>query len=259
MKIDLHNHTTLCNHAEGSPLQYAKKAYEMGCKFYGFSDHNPMKFDEKYRMKFEEMSLYKSMIDEVRSQFSGKMEVLFGYEVDFLPGFMDERVLGAKCDHLIGSVHFLNGWGFDNPEFIGGYKNKDIDQIWSEYFEAITALSKCGKFDIVGHIDLMKVFNFKPKKDMKILVTPALQAIKRANLVIELNSAGFRKPVGELYPGDEILGLMAELEIPITFSSDAHSVEQVGQNMEKTVQKAIEFGYKKAAIFKNRDREMIEI
>ncbi|WP_168236964.1 PHP domain-containing protein, partial [Campylobacter fetus] len=59
MIIDLHNHTPLCNHASGSPIQYAQKAYSMGCKYYGFSDHNPMKFDEKYRMKFEQMQLYR--------------------------------------------------------------------------------------------------------------------------------------------------------------------------------------------------------
>ncbi|OCS00638.1 histidinol phosphate phosphatase [Campylobacter fetus subsp. testudinum] len=259
MIIDLHNHTPLCNHASGTPLEYAAKAYSMGCKYYGFSDHNPMKFDEKYRMKFEQMPFYQQMIDEVKSKFSGKMEVLFGYEVDFLEGFMDERVFNAKCDYFIGSVHFLNGWGFDNPEFIGEYKNKDIDQIWIEYFNAITNLAKSGKFDIVGHIDLIKVFNFKPTKDIKIIAKDTIKEIKKANLVVELNSAGYRKPVSELYPSDEILEILAEFNIPITLSSDAHSVEQVGQNMDKTMKKAKEFGFSEAAIFVNRDRKMIKI
>ncbi|CUU68705.1 histidinol-phosphatase [Campylobacter hyointestinalis subsp. hyointestinalis] len=259
MLIDLHNHTELCNHASGTPLQYAKKAYEMGCKYYGFSDHNPMKFDEKCRMKFEQMSLYKQMIDEVKAKFDGKMEVLFGYEVDFLEGFMDERVLSVKCDHLIGSVHFLNGWGFDNPEFIGEYKNKDINQIWEQYFNAIENLAKCGKFDIVGHIDLIKVFNFKPTKEIKSIAKNAIKEIKKANLVVELNSAGYRKPANELYPSDDILEMLAEFNIPITFSSDAHEVAQVGQNMDKSMKKAKEFGFSEAAIFVNRDRQMIEI
>ncbi|ABK82946.1 histidinol-phosphatase [Campylobacter fetus] len=259
MIIDLHNHTPLCNHASGSPIQYAQKAYSMGCKYYGFSDHNPMKFDEKYRMKFEQMQLYRQIIDEVKAKFDSKMEILFGYEVDFLDGYMDERVLNAKCDYFIGSVHFIGGWGFDNPEFIGEYKNKDINQIWEQYFNAIENLAKCGKFDIVGHIDLIKVFNFKPTKEIKIIAKNAIKEIKKANLVVELNSAGYRKPVSELYPSDEILEMLAEFNIPITFSSDAHAVDHVGANMEKTMQKAKEFGFNEAAIFINRNRKMIKI
>jgi len=45
---------------------------------------------------------------------------------------------------------------------------------------------------------------------------------------IELNSAGFRKPIGEAYPSLELLELAYEKNIPITFGSDAHSVEQGG-------------------------------
>ena len=60
-------------------------------------------------------------------------------------------------------------WGFDNPEFIGVYKSKDIDTIWIEYFDAIKAMAKTGLFDIVGHFDLIKVFKFLPQKDIRII------------------------------------------------------------------------------------------
>lgn len=258
MLIDMHNHTYLCNHATGTPMQYAKKAYELGCKYYGFSDHNPMKFDEKYRMSFDQIPLYEKMINEVRAEFTGKMEILFGYEVDFLQGYMNDIILKSKCDFLVGSVHFLNGWGFDNPEFIGEYKNKDIDQIWQDYFLSIEDLANSGKFDIVGHIDLIKVFNFKAKKDVRLIAKNALKAIKKANLIIEINTAGYAKPILEQYPSDEILELVAQMNIPITFSSDAHSIEQVGKNMEKAIQKAKDFGFNKAVIFKNRDRKIVD-
>ena len=49
--------------------------------------------------------------------------------MDYLEGHMDERILNAKVDYLIGSVHFIDGWGFDNPEFIGKYENQNIDEI----------------------------------------------------------------------------------------------------------------------------------
>ncbi|WP_096026205.1 histidinol-phosphatase [Campylobacter lanienae] len=259
MIVDLHNHTPLCNHATGTPIDYARAAFNQGCKYYGFSDHAPMDFDQKYRMSFKDMDDYKESIEILKAEFKGKMEILFGYEVDYLPGFIDERVMGAKVDYLIGSVHFLNGWGFDNPEFIGEYKNRDIDQIYIDYFNAIKDMARYGKFDIVGHIDLIKVFNYKPKKDIRIIASDALKEIKKSGMSIELNSAGLRKPVGEIYPGDEILEMMSQMGIDITLSSDAHCVEHVGLNMDKTIEKAKKFGYNEVAIYQNRDKKMIKI
>ncbi len=258
MIVDIHNHTPLCNHAKGSPLQYATKAFDLGYKYYGFSDHAPMDYDPKYRMSFAQMRQYEDEILQLRRHFEGKMEILLGYEVDFLAGYMDDRVLNAKVDYLIGSVHFLDGWGFDNPEFIREYEGKDIDAIWEEYFGAIERLAKSRLFDIVGHIDLIKVFKFLPKKDVRLIAQNAIKAIKKAGLVVELNAAGYRKPIAELYPSDAILELLAQNDILITFASDAHAVSQVGQNMDLAVNKAREFGYKKAAIFKGRDRIMVE-
>ena len=257
--VDLHNHTYLCNHATGTAMQYAKKAYEKGIKIYGFSDHNPMNFDEKYRMDFSQMDFYEDMINEVKAEFKGKMEILLGYEVDFLSGFMPEIIFERKVDYLIGSVHFLDGWGFDNPEFIGGWENRDIDEIYQEYFDKIAQLCKSGKFQILGHFDLIKVFKFLPKKDVRILAKNALKAIKDSGIVVELNSAGLRKPVGEIYPSDILLEELANLGVAITFGSDAHAVEQVCQNYEKLLEKAKFFGYFKVAFFREKELEFIDL
>lgn len=258
MIVDLHNHTTLCNHAKDSMEEYVLKAIENKTKFFGFSDHAPMKFDEDYRMKFENMAQYKQNVLDLKNKFKNNINILLGYEVDFLPNYMDERVLKAKCDYLIGSVHFLKSWGFDNPEYIDEYKNRDIDEVYKEYFLAIENMAKSGHFDIVGHIDLIKIFNFKPKKDIRILCKNTLKAIKDAGMIVELNLSGYRKPVNELYPSDQILEQMAELDIPITFGSDAHAKDQVGLNADKAIAKAKKFGYNKVVIFKNRDKKFIE-
>jgi len=130
MRIDLHNHTTRCNHATGTIDEYLQRAIELGIDIYGFSEHAPMDFDQGYRLGFDEMEHYTSEILSAQKRYQNQIKVLLGYEVDYLPGYMDERVLNAKVDYFIGSVHFLNKWGFDNPEFIGGYQNRDIDTIW---------------------------------------------------------------------------------------------------------------------------------
>jgi len=252
MKIDLHNHTALCNHAEGSVNDYVEAAVAAGIDIFGFSDHAPMDFDPKYRMKFEEMAHYRAMVAEARRAYAGRIEVLFGYEVDYLEGHMDERVLKADVDYLIGSVHFIDGWGFDNPEFIGQYAHEDIDVVWQRYFDRVEAMAKSGLFDIVGHLDLIKVFKFMPERDIVSIAGPALDAVAAAGMTMEINVAGYRKPVAEAYPSPELLRAAYERGIPVTFGSDAHAPGQIGLFRDEAEKLAREAGYGECVYFRNR-------
>ena len=257
MIVDLHNHTPLCNHAEGEIEEYIEAAIKRGTQIFGFSDHAPMDFDPAYRMKFEDMKNYEAAVKEAKEKYKDKIEVLLGYEVDYLPGHMDERVLHADVDYLIGSVHFIDGWGFDNPEFIGRYEHENIDVIWQKYFDAIEAMAQTKLFDIVGHLDLIKVFKFMPKKDIKLIAKKALAAIKESDMVLEINVAGYRKPVAEAYPSEELLQEAFKLGIDITLSSDAHKPEQVGLYNQEVIALAKSVGYTKCAYFHNREKKFL--
>lgn len=260
MRIDLHNHTSLCNHATGSTEEYIKKAISLGIDIYGFSDHAPMNFDKKYRMDISDKSNYENNILNLKERYKKDIEILLGYEVDYLKGdYILDEIINGKVDYLIGSVHFINdNWGFDNPEFIGEYKNKDIDTIWEDYFQSVQNMVKLNKFDIVGHLDLIKVFKFLPKKDIKTIATSCMKDIKKYNMVLEVNSAGFRKPIKEQYPSKELLELAFELDIPITLGSDAHSVEQVGLYYDEVISIIKNIGYSKVVSFNNRDKIILE-
>jgi len=133
-----------------------------------------------------------------------------------------------------------------------------MDTIYSRYFELIEAMALSGKFDIVGHLDLLKVFKFFPKTDIRILAKNALKAIKKANMTVEINVSGLRKPVGEAYPSPLLLESIALLEIPITFSSDAHRPDQVGMFTDEIEALAQSFGYSECATYRNRDRGMVK-
>ncbi len=252
--IDLHNHTARCNHAEGTLDDYIQRAIAEKIDIFGFSDHAPMDFDPRYRMGFGEMRAYEEDVKRAREKYEGSIDIRLAYEVDYLPGHIDERVLKADVDYLIGSVHFIDKWGFDNPEFIGRYEGADIDGIWQEYFDLVEKMAKEGKFDIVGHLDLIKVFKYVPRTDVRLIAQNALDAIKRSGMAIEINAAGYRKPIGEPYPSRELLQMAYEREIPITFASDAHKPEQVGYKKEELRAFARSVGYTEAVHYKKRDR-----
>ncbi len=257
MIVDLHNHTILCKHAKGSVEGFVQNAIEKGINIFGFTDHAPMDFDRKYRMDFSDMSNYENEILFMKKKYRDKIEILLGYEVDFLDDYIDDRVLKADVDYLIGSVHFLDKWGFDNPEFIGNYQNKDIDKIWQDYFDSIRKMAKSRLFNIVGHIDLIKIFKYMPKKEIKLIAKNAIKEIKKSGMVVELNSAGLRKPINEIYPSKDIMELLREFDIPITFSSDSHKIEDINYKKDEVLKYAKSFEYKKCAIFRNKELEMV--
>ncbi|MEO1924099.1 MAG: histidinol-phosphatase HisJ family protein [Nautiliaceae bacterium] len=257
--IDIHNHTPLCNHAKGEPEEYIQQAIKKGIKIYGFADHAPMEFDKQYRMDFNDMQSYEQKIKKLQKKYK-EIKILIGYEVDFTPvKYLDKRVINAPVDYLIGSVHFLDNWGFDNPEFIKEWDKRDVEDIYKEYFYHIEKLANSKIFNIIGHIDLIKVFGYKPKTPIKDLAKNAVKAIKKAGLAVEVNTAGLRKPVKELYPGDEILEMLLEENIDLTTSSDAHSVEQVGFMLKETTEKLKKMGVEKLVYFENKQKKYFKI
>lgn len=272
MRIDLHNHTPRCNHASGTPALYLARARELGIDVYGFACHAPMAFDEKYRMKLDELESYIAEIRALQKQYEAsdsaqkeqgaqkdksaqKMQVLCGLEVDFIDGredLIEPGVLSADLDYLVGSVHFLGEWGFDNPEFIGEYAKRDMRACWEDYLNAIQKMAESGLFQIVGHMDLLKIFGNKMSDSLTPRLDAALESIARAKMSIEINSAGLRKQVQEIYPSKAILQKAFALGIPITFGSDAHSLEQVGYGYDECVALAKSVGYTHCNIYEKK-------
>lgn len=260
LKSDLHNHTKYCNHAVGEVYQYVEKAIEQGITHFGFSCHAPMHHDEGNRMTFPQMGQYKNEVLEARERYKDKIDVLYAFEVDYLPGFMDERIVGNKeVDYLIGSVHFINQWGVDHPDSIFDYQHGDVDKIWEDYLDTLAQMAKYRKFNIVGHFDLVKIFKFLPKKDIRSKLETTLKAIKDSGMALEINASGLRKPIGEQYPSLDVLKMANAFDIPITFTSDAHSPEHVGFGREVCEKIAKEAGYTEYICFKQRDKIRISI
>ena len=71
-------------------------------------------------------------------------------------------------------------------------------------------------------------------------------------MVIEINSAGLRKPVQEMYPSRQIIEEMFNLNLPVTMGSDAHHPEQVAEGLADVAQKLWSIGYRKVTAFKGR-------
>ncbi len=259
--IDYHIHTARCGHAQGEMADYVERARELSLKEVGFADHLPLLFkqDPTLTMRIDQLGEYIQAAESLKKEFPD-VEIKTGIEADYLPGFEDETARLLKSydfDFVIGSVHFIDGWGFDDSRYIDGYKDWDIYSLYARYFGLVADAAKTGLFDIIGHLDLIKKYNFKPDADITPLVKGVLDIIKGAGVCVEINTAGLRKPVGEMYPGTDILRLCFESDIPITFGSDAHKPEEVGKDFDLARSAAKEAGYDRLVVFNKRVPEYI--
>ncbi len=159
-----------------------------------------------------------------------------------------------KLDFVLGSVHFLDRPNemFDEvPKGAGQFAGRDIDEIYADYFRRVREMAASGLVDCLAHIDLIKIHGHRPKSDVRKLANETLDFIKSRGLAIELSTAGWRKPVNELYPADDLIGLALEKGIPFTTASDAHSHAQLGENFEALVKKMGQFGIGQACVYEN--------
>ena len=105
----------------------------------------------------------------------------------------------------------------------------------------------------------MGKFCFYPDQDCSHLFSRFLEAAKKHDVAMELNTAGLRKNCREIYPSPQIVQMAAKIGVPITFASDAHAIEEVGMNFSEAVTLAKSAGYSHCRRFTQRRREVVKI
>lgn len=260
---DYHLHTPLCRHADGAPSEYARAAVGLGLAEIGFADHNPMPepFDD-WRMDLDQLPRYLDWIAETRVQFVD-LPIRLGLECDFFPGQTAwiERLAGrAPWDYLIGSVHYLGaGWDVDNPRFVHRFDELPVAEIWGRYAARLVACIRTRLFDFVAHPDLPKKFGHRPAGDLRRYYEPVVAALAETGTAYEINTAGLRKPAGEVYPAPAFLRLAREAGVPVVINSDAHAPGEVGAGFAVARQLAREAGYTETVRFEGRRRTAVPL
>lgn len=149
---------------------------------------------------------------------------------------------------------------FDSvPDGAAQFERRNIDEIYTDYFCRLRELVTTGLVDCFAHLDLIKIHGHRPTTNISILVKETLEFIRARNLAIELSTAGWRKPVNELYPGDSIIELAMEKGIPFTTASDAHSHVQLGENFATLAEKMGALGICQVCIFDKHKRAEVPL
>lgn len=263
MLTDYHTHTPLCHHATGMPVDYVRAALAAGLEEIGFADHNPMPepFDD-WRMGLEDLPRYLEMVEEARACFP-QIPVRLGLECDFIPGqehWIEQLAGMAPWDYLIGSVHYIApGWAVDDPKHISRFRDLPTEEIWALYWKSFEECVRSRLFDFVAHPDLVKKFGFRPSGDLRRYYEPAIAALAQTGTPMEINTAGLRKEVREIYPSVEFLSMAREAGVKILINSDAHAPEEVGADFVSAVSLARQAGYSEWLRFERRQSRSVPL
>jgi len=202
---------------------------ERGIKSIAFTDH------DRYRegVDFDVIARLREINSDV--------EILAGIELDNDPvtgesGLKWVETHWDRLDFVLGSVHYLNDASrmFDGADQSGQLQSLGLERAYEEYRSQLDALIRRGHVDCLSHLDLIKIHGLLPDTyDPAKFFGSILEQIAAAGLAMEINTAGWRKPVGEQYPAEPILHSALALKIPITISSDAHSYAQLTEDYGK--------------------------
>ena len=252
--IDCHVHTARCGHARGTVDECVRAGVAAGLYGMAITEHLslPDEFDPQRNLSMPAGDLedYFVEVDFARQRYP-EIELVTGLEADFLHGRTAEirEAVEAARSHsddatlVLGSVHFIDHWAFDDPNSVAEWQAHDVDQAWRDYFTLWNESAATGIFDVMSHPDLVKKFGHFPSFDPASLYADAARTAAGSGVLIEVSTAGVRKPVGELYPGPQLLAAFEASGVRATVGSDAHAPSEVGYEIDAAYDALLVAGY----------------
>lgn len=248
------------------------KAREKGLAIMGFSEHSPRPAGYDYTHEYREKLVrhFPDYINEVQdlADLPGGPVVLLGLEMDWLPAeqpFIEDVIRSAPYDYVLGSVHFLDHWGFDDsPEPWLAASQEECETCYQRYFMAWESMLASGLFRIAAHPDLIKIFSaaqfqaWLNKEESQAMVRRCLLTLRNSGMAMEISSAGLRKPCAEIYPGPRIMEMAASLGLQISFASDAHNPDDIAKNFDQLAEYAKSFGFSRHTVFYRGSSSQLE-
>lgn len=243
--------------------EFLRQAERMGVTELGISEHAYRFTQTRHllsnpwveRRKTEDLDVYLGMLQDARKR---GMRVKIGIEMDVMPENMQamkDFLASYPFDYAIGSVHWLGGFGFDLDEMREQWQQNRIEDVYETYFTILEGMIAERPVDIIGHADVIKVFGFKAPEVARRWYERLTPLIKRSGMAVEVSTAGWRKPVGEIYPAPEWLRLLADADVPLVLSSDAHRPEDVGALYPQALDLLRALGVRQLATFTGRKME----
>ena len=266
---NLHTHSKYCDGAD-TPEEMIAYAIEKGFDSIGFSGHSYMHFSPDYSMSLKGTEDYKKEILALKKKYAGQIDVFLGLEFE-----MYSEVELSGYEYLIGSLHYFkigdSYAGFDRKadevqrvidEHFGG----DGLAFARKYYEKLCSLPSYGKFDILGHFDLItknlenaRLFDVDSAEYKKAAVS-AIDALSGKIPFFEVNTGaiarGYRTSP---YPTLDLIKEFRSRGFGAVISSDCHDGRQLDCGFDSARELLIAGGFTERYILTNGGWKAVKI
>lgn len=263
---DFHTHSVLCD-GKNTLEEMTLEAISKGFSAIGFSGHSYTSIDLDYCIKDEKA--YIARCRRLQEKFGDKIEVLCGIERDF---FADNQY--PDLDYIIGSVHYVKAGDSyiavdlkeGQQEAVDKHFGGDYLSFAESYFDTVSRLCEVHKTDIIGHFDLIKIFNgdgslFDEESQRYVnAAKKAVDALIKNDVLFEINTGGvFRGRREDPYPSKFILEYIAQKGGKVILSGDSHQTDALGFNFEKSIELAKKCGFTEVYTLTKDGKKELEI
>jgi histidinol-phosphatase (PHP family) len=252
-------------HAAGSLLEVVQSAIQAGFSIYGLSEHAPRYRAEDLFPDETDLSvgdlvrMFEDYVDTavaLRDRHADRIEILIGFESEVLPpeGWLEQMRELRRChpefDYMVGSVHHVGGASIDSyPELTAKVAEEAggrsaLDRL---YFDLVAEMVERLRPEIVGHFDLIRKFDGAGASfgaDTWNHIEGALEVIRAAGAILDVNAAPVRRKMGPVYPLPPLLKRACEMGIPVTLGDDSHGPAEVGVGLDACLRAIHQAGYR---------------
>jgi len=234
LPLDAHLHTDQSPDSSVPIDIYAAAALERGIPEIAITDH--VDFDPRdpaYEYtRFEDRE--RVVRDAAARWAAHGLTIHFGAELTYNRRWEDDlrdHLRRYHYDYTIGSVHDWPESPYTPQRAAAWVAGRALDEILAPYYDEVVAAARCGLFDTIGHLDVVRRYLHPHVTTAELAARPelqddALRAIAESGAALEVNTSGLRYPGGETYPTAAAVARFRELggERVVT-GSDAHRPE----------------------------------
>lgn len=255
---DYHTHSNNSIDGNNSVMEVCQSAVDKGLSEIVITDHFEPEYSSGECSQYNPGAYFKE-IEYAKERYNGKIKVKAGVELGqphYFPLSSENLINRFPYDYVIGSAHkFDDGTDLFDID----YTNIASDEIIEAYLVELKKLAVWGKFDCIGHLDLVKRYASSTYKNRisllarRNLLKEVFKIIIPMGKGIEINTSGLRQSPKETMPGIDVLKLYRSMggEI-LTTGSDAHYAQDIGKGLDRAMELALEAGFGFITVFDGR-------